>query len=246
MHDYSPFSKHFDDGIILILVYVDDLLITGSFKSGIKETKEFLHSKFKIKDLGLLKYFLRIEVACSKRGIVMKQRKYVLDLLFETRMSGCRPLTIPMASNLRLTAYEEGRNKKEELLKDPGEYRRLIGKLIYLTMTRPDISFFVQSLSQFMQTPTKVHMAAAKNVLRYLKNNPGLRILLSSRHSTTLRCFCDLDWAACHTTRRSISDYLLKIGDSLISWKAKKQEIFSKSSAEAEYRALSVAVSEVI
>ncbi|XP_054813357.1 secreted RxLR effector protein 161-like [Prosopis cineraria] len=113
-------------------------------------------------------------------------------------------------------------------------------------MTRPDISLSVQSLSQFMQTPMKAHMAAAKNVLRYLKSNLGLRILLSSRHSTTLRCFCDSDWAACHTTRRSVSGYLLKIGDSLISWKVKKQEIVSKSSDEAKYRALSVAILEVI
>lgn len=130
--------------MVLILVYVDDLLITGSSEYGIKQIKEFLHCKFKIKELGLLKYFLGIEVARSKKGIVINQRKYVLDLLFETGMSGCKPISVPMAQNLRLTAYEEGKNKKEELLKDPGEYRRLIGKLIYLTMTRLDISFSMQ------------------------------------------------------------------------------------------------------
>lgn len=137
---------------------------------------------------------------------MMNQRKYVLDLLFEMGMSGCKPIAVPMAQNLRLTAYEEGKNKKEVLLKHPDEYRRLIGKLIYLIMTSPDISFPVQNLSQFMQAPTKIHMAAAKNVLRYLKQNPGLGILLSSILSSDLRCFCDFDWAACHKTRSQFQD----------------------------------------
>ncbi|XP_028786573.1 uncharacterized protein LOC114742489 [Neltuma alba] len=157
-------------------------------------------------------------------------------------MSGCRPLSLPMPQHLKLTAYEEGKHRKEDLFAEPGKYRRLIGKLIYLTMTRPDISFPVQVLSQFMQLPMKCHWGAAMGVLRYLKQSPGLGIQLSSKGDLKLHCFCDSDWGSCETTRRSVTGYLLKLGDALIIWKTKKQVTVSRSSAEAEYRALGSAV----
>ncbi|XP_028785019.1 uncharacterized protein LOC114740934 [Neltuma alba] len=161
-------------------------------------------------------------------------------------MTGCKPLMVPMAQNLKLFAYDEKRNRKEDLLKEPRKYRRLVGKLIYLTMTQPDISYFVQTLSQFMQMPTKAHMAAARNVLRYLKGTPGLGIFINSEGELQLECYCDSDWASCAMTRRSVSGYLLKLGGSLMMRKTKKQHIVSKSSAEAEYRALSMATSEIV
>ncbi|XP_028801505.1 uncharacterized protein LOC114756740 [Neltuma alba] len=151
-----------------------------------------------------------------------------------------------MAQNLRLRAYEEGKDSKADLLPDPARYRRLVGRLIYLTNTRPDISFVVQVLSQFMHIPTKTHMAAALGVIRYLKGTPGHGILLSAEGNFRLKCFCDADWGSCPTTRRSVTGYILKLGGSLIKWKTKKQATISRSSAEAEYRALGSAVSEIV
>ncbi|XP_019241933.1 PREDICTED: uncharacterized protein LOC109221968 [Nicotiana attenuata] len=113
-------------------------------------------------------------------------------------------------------------------------------------MTRPDISFSVQTLSQFLQRPRKSHMEAALRVVKYIKNNPGQGILLSSKLNNTISAFCDADLAACPFSRKSVSGYLVKFGDSLISWKSKKQTIISRSSAEAEYRSLATTVAELI
>ncbi|XP_028784414.1 uncharacterized protein LOC114740432 [Neltuma alba] len=171
---------------------------------------------------------------------------YILGLLFETGMTGCKPLGVPMAQNLKLLAYNEKKNRAKDLLKEARKYRRLVGKLIYLTITQPDISYSVQTLSQFMQMPTKAHMATARNVLRYLKAIPGLGVFKNSKGKPKLGCYCDSDWASYPMTRRSVSGYLLKLGGSLVMWKTKKQHTVSKSSAEAEYKALSMAISEVV
>ncbi|XP_060171025.1 uncharacterized mitochondrial protein AtMg00810-like [Lycium barbarum] len=133
-----------------------------------------------------------------------------------------------------------------EELSDQSTYQRLIGKLIYLTMTRPDISFSVQNLSQFLQRPKESHMEATIRIVRYLKNQPGQGILLSSKENSTITDYCDADWAACPLTRKSVSSYLVKMGESLITWKAKKQTTVSRSSAEAEYRSLANTVTELV
>ena len=133
-----------------MLIYVDDLIITGDNMSEIKELKLSLQQKFAIKDLGPLKYFLRIEVATSSKGLFLNQRKYVLDLLDEAKMMECKPARTPLASKLQW-------HEKSEPLSDPSVYQRMDGKLIYLTITRPDISYSVSLASQFMHSPTLVH-----------------------------------------------------------------------------------------
>ena len=134
--DHSVFYKKSDGGIILLVVYVDDIVITGSNTTGISSLKFFLHTQFHTKDLGMLKYFLGVEVTRSKKGIFLSQRKYVLDLLSEIEKLGTKPFSTPMVPNLQLT-------KNGELFEDPKRYRRLVGKLNYLTVTRPDIPYSV-------------------------------------------------------------------------------------------------------
>jgi len=132
------------------------------------------------------------------------------------------------------------------LFHDVSQYQRMIGKFLYLTITRPDIAYTVQTLSQFLQRPKVQHWQAALRVLRYIKNQPSLEILMSSQKDMCLTSFCDADWAACPNTRRSITGYLLKLGESLISWKSKKQATVSRSSAEAEYRSLACLTAEIV
>ena len=130
-------------------------------------------------------------------------------------------------------------------LPDPEVYRRFIGKLIYLTVTRPDICYSVQLLSQFMQSPTSVHMQAVKHLLRYLLNAPSQGILLAKDSVVELKAYCDYDWARFPMTRRSTTGYCILLGNSPLSWKSKKQAVVSRSSAEAEYRSMALTCCEV-
>ncbi|GJV31428.1 RmlC-like cupins superfamily protein [Tanacetum coccineum] len=179
------------------------------------------------------------EVTKADSGLFISQKKYTLELLKEAGVMTSKPYKLPMDPNLKLQA-EMG-----SPLQDPEVYRRYIGKLIYLTITRPDICYTVQLLSQFMQNPTFVHMQAVKHLLRYLLNSPGQGILLTHHSKAHLTAYCDSDWASCPMTRRSTTGYCILLGDSPISWKSKKQGVVSRSSAEAEYRAMAVTCCEV-
>ncbi|KAF5468194.1 hypothetical protein F2P56_012368 [Juglans regia] len=140
--DYSLFTKRSGSSFLALLVYVDDIVVASNDPHGISALKAFLESKFKIKDLGTLKYFLDLEVARNSTGIQLCQRKYCLDILDDAGLTSCKPNSIPMDPKLKLTK-DEG-----QLLHDPSEFRRLIGRLLYLTITRPDLSFSVNLLSQ--------------------------------------------------------------------------------------------------
>ncbi|XP_039156152.1 uncharacterized protein LOC120287427 [Eucalyptus grandis] len=135
--------------------------------------------------------------------------------------------------------YDKGTSQNDDpILRDPSRYQRLVEKLIYLTMTRPDISYAVQTLSQFMHSPKQSHLEAALKLVKYLKKCPGLGILLSKRCDMKMKAYFDADYATCPTSRRSVTGYCIKLGDSLLSWKTKKQPTVSLSSAEAKYRAM--------
>ncbi|XP_028793479.1 uncharacterized protein LOC114749154 [Neltuma alba] len=161
-------------------------------------------------------------------------------------MSGCKPLDIPMPQNLKLLPHDERKGKEDELLGNPKRYRKLISKLLYVTITHPHISFCVQTLNQLMHNPTKAHMVAAKGVVRYLKGCPIMGLLISSEGEPVLECFCDSNWVSYGITKRSVTSYLLKFGGSSVMWKAKKQSTVSKSLTKAEYRALSMATFEIV
>ena len=124
-------------------------------------------------------------------------------------------------------------------------YRRLIGRLLYLNTTRPDISLVTQQLSQFLNAPTTIHYKAVSRILRYLKNAPGLGLLFPRKLEAQILGYVDADWAGCVATGRSTTGFCFFLGSSLISWKAKKQPIISRSSSEAEYRVLSVVTCEL-
>ncbi|CAH9071582.1 unnamed protein product [Cuscuta epithymum] len=237
--DYSLFTLHKDDVQMHVLIYVDDMIIAGNNSTALSRFKNYLHSCFHMKDLGVLKYFLGIEVARSTDGIFLCQRKYILDIISEAGLLGAKPSSFPMEQNHSL-GLATG-----ELLADPESYRRLVGRLIYLSFTRPDLAYSVHSLSQFMQAPRREHWSAALRVVRYLKGSPGQGILLSSSSTLTLTAWCDSDWASCPLTRRSLTGWLVFLGGSPVSWKTKKQHTVSRSSTEAEYRSMAAVTAEL-
>ena len=144
-----------------------------------------------------------------------------------------------MVPNLQLT-------KDGELFEDLERYRRLVGKLNYLTVTRPDIAYSVSVVSQYMSSPTVDHWKAVEQILGYLKGAPGRGIMYDNHGHTRIECFSDADWAGCKEDRRSTSGYCVFIGGILVSWKSKKQNIVSRSSAESEYKAMAQSIFEII
>nr|CAN59936.1 hypothetical protein VITISV_001878 [Vitis vinifera] len=229
---YSLFIKTAGNDFIALLVYVDDIIVASNNKIAADNLKNSLNKSFKLKDLGNLKYFLGLEVARSAKGILINQRKYALELLSETGYLGCKPAKTPMQLNMQLS-QDDG-----ELLTDPNMYRRLIGKLIYLTITRPNLTYSMNKLIQFLSQPRRPHLQAVYRILQYIKGSPGKGIFFSASSSLQLKAFSDSDWAACPDSRKSVTGFCIFLGDSLISWKSKKQRTVSRSSAEAEYRAM--------
>ena len=163
--DHSVFYHNSSGQCIYLVVYVDDIVITGSDQNGIQKLKQHLFTHFQTKDLGKLKYFLGIEIAQSSSGVVLSQRKYALDILEETGMLDCKPVDTPMDPNVKLIPGQG------EPLRDPGRYRRLVGKLNYLTITCPDISFPVSVVSQFLHSPCNSHWDVVIHILRYIKRH---------------------------------------------------------------------------
>ncbi|KAL0543454.1 hypothetical protein IC582_018550 [Cucumis melo] len=239
--DHTLFTKASKTGkIAILIVYVDDIVLTGDDQTEISQLKQRMGDEFEIKDLGNLKYFLGMEVARSKEGISVSQRKYTLDLLTETGMLGCRPADTPIEFNCKLG------NSDDQVPVDKEQYQRLVGKLIYLSHTRPDISFAVSVVSQFMQAPYEKHMEAVNRILRYLKNTPGKGLMFRKTNRKTIEAYTDSDWAGSVIDRKSTSGYCTFVWGNLVTWRSKKQSVVARSSAEAEYRAMSLGICEEI
>ncbi|XP_019435853.1 PREDICTED: uncharacterized protein LOC109342297 [Lupinus angustifolius] len=215
-----------------MLIYVDDLVLAGNNQKEIDLVKLCLDTHFKIKDLGPFKYFLGLEIARSTLGISICQRKYALDILVDTSFLTSRPTPTPIVNTTKL--HQDTSTPHS----DPATYRRLVGKLLYLTNTRLDINYVVQQLSQFMVQPSITHHQALTRVLRYIKGSLRQGLLYSSTSPLQLKAFSDSNWATCLDSRKSITGSCVFLGNSLVSWKSKKQTTISHSSSVAEYRAL--------
>ena len=184
---------------------MDDIVVTSSDRDVIQKLKEQLFSHFQTKDLGKLKYFLGIQVAQFNSGVVISQRKYTLDILTDTGILNCKPVDTLMDPNVKLVPGQG------ELLRDPERYRRLVGKLNYLTITRFDISFPVSVLSQFLQSPCDSHWDVVVRILRYIKGTPSQGVLYGNISHTQVVGYSDADWAGSPIDRRSTSRYYVFI-----------------------------------
>ncbi|XP_060216421.1 uncharacterized mitochondrial protein AtMg00810-like [Lycium barbarum] len=219
MNDYSVFTRGLGSATVILAVYVDDIILTGTDLEEITALKSFLHDAFKIKDLGLLHYFLGIEVLYSDHGVLLHQRKFIHDLLRDFNCSDYSSVVSP------LELYENLRCCTSDLLPKPEEYWQL--------------------LSQFMQQPCLPHVKVALHLLRNLKGTSTFGLFISSSPNLYLSAYCDSYWGACPDSRRSVSYFSIFLSDSLIRWKTKKQPVESLSSNEAEYRSMSKAVAEI-
>nr|XP_016461226.1 PREDICTED: uncharacterized mitochondrial protein AtMg00810-like [Nicotiana tabacum] len=216
LNDCSLFTKSYSHSLVILTVYVDDILLVGDNISELNSLKMFLDSQFKIKDLGLVHYFLGLEISQHPHGYLMNQQKYTTDLLQEFNCHHFSPVSTPLDPSVKLT-LDMGAP-----ISDLSVYRRLIGKLNFLQYARPDISFSVQYLSQFLQKPLVPHMMAALHILRYLLHNPAQGILLSSSADLSLVGFSYSDWGSCAISHKSVSGFYITLGGRSVYWKSKK------------------------
>lgn len=191
-----------------------------------------LHDLFALKDLGDIHLFLGIEATRDGIWLFLTQMKYTEELLKKSNMHSTKPCPTPAIIGNNLTV--EGR---EELI-DPTSYWKMIGSLQYLTHTRPDISYIVNKCNKFMQTPTDFHMKALKRVLWYLKRTIDVGLPIKPSNRLNMVGYSDSVWACLKDIRRSTSGYRVYLGENLVYWSSKKQNVVLRSSAESEYRAL--------
>nr|XP_020191643.1 uncharacterized mitochondrial protein AtMg00810-like [Aegilops tauschii subsp. strangulata] len=215
-----------------LLLYVDDIIPTTCMAGLLTQLTARRCAEFAIKDLGPLHYFLGVEVVRRPDGFFLHQRKYAHELLERAGMLNCKPAATPVDTKAKLSATDGSPASYTAF------YRSIVGALQYLTLTRLEIQYAVQQVCLHMHAPRDVHWAAVKRILRYICGTTDLGVTL---HASA---YSDADWAGCPDTRRSTSGYCVYLGPSLISWSSKRQPTVSRSSAEAEYRAVANAVAE--
>jgi hypothetical protein len=185
--NYSLFIKSKGSSFIALLVYVDDIVLASNDKQAIADLIVFLNNQFKLKDLGPLKIFLGIEIARTNKGISLYQRKFSLEVLNDARQLAAWLAKFSMKPNAKFSSTND------TLLEDPTSYRRLIGRLLYLTITRPNLTYSVYTLSQFMQAPHQPHLDVAHRILRYIKSAPSQGLFFPASSKYHLKVFCDFD-----------------------------------------------------
>ena len=215
--DPTVFRKHTSAGSILLAVYVDGILVTGSDTTGICQVKSHLQKRLNIRDLSTPKYFLGIEFAYKRGKLILNQCKYVLDILKETSLLGCKPQSSPIDSKPQFW------DSTSPPLTDANIYRCLVGKLICLTVTRPDITYTAGLLSQFMHTPQEIHWHAALRVLAYLKHALERGLLYQHHGRLRIEGYSDSSYAGDLGDCKFTSGFCILVGGNLVTWRSQKQ-----------------------
>jgi hypothetical protein len=238
--DYNLYIAREGHKILVLALYVDDLLFTSNCPTWINWFKEQLESQFEMSDLGEgdLTLFLKAECIKVQSGIFLTQRAYATQVLELFGMTHCQPVSTPMLEKMKLTT-----DMGEEPV-DPTHYRFLVGKLIHLTHSRPDISFAVGVVSHFMAKPQVSHLQAAKRILRYIAGTRSYGILYPRNNNLRVTGFVDADFAGDEEKARSTTGLVFKLGNAPITWLSKRQSCVALSSSEAEYMGLSAASRE--
>ncbi|KAD5961410.1 hypothetical protein E3N88_12883 [Mikania micrantha] len=236
--------------LLYMLVYVDDIVLTGNNPQVIDTVVQQLGHSFPVQDMGRLSYFLGVEVLQKGPDILLSQQKYILELLQKAGLTDSKPLSSPISTSANLALGDS------PPFDNPARYRQVVGALQYATLSRPDISYAVNKVCQFMHFPTTNHWSTVKRILRYLKGTISYGLLVQQNSSpvlhayadatfNTLTAFSDADWAGCPDDRRSTGGYAIYLETNLVSWSARKQKTVSRSSTESEYKALADVVVEL-
>ena len=229
-YEHTLYTKIGDDGkMLMVCLYVDDLIYTGNDRVMFEKFKESMMLEFDMTDLGLLHYFLGLEVIQSDAGNFICQKKYVEEILERFQMKNCNSVTTPIEKGLKLVKDPAGR------IVDSTLYKQIVGSLMYLTATRPDIMHAVSSISRYMERPREDHLLAAKKILRYLRGTAEFGLFYKKGKKLDFYGFADSDYAGDLDDRRSTSGYVFMFGSAAISWSSKKQPIVTLSTTEAEF-----------
>jgi hypothetical protein len=238
--DSSLFVYRHGNHTAYLLLYVDDMVLTGSSPLLLQHIIKRLSSAFAVKDMGPVHFFLGIDVTRNASGFFLSQHKYALELLERAGMSTCKPADTPADTKPKASA-NAGTPLSD---RDASTYRSMAGALQYLTISRPDLAYAVQQVCLHMHAPRDTHSALIKRILRYVQGTSTFGLHLHGFSTPEITAYTDADWAGCPDTRRSTSGYCVFLGDSLVSWSSKRQPTVSRSSAEAEYRGVANAVAE--
>lgn len=222
------FFKHTANKFLVVSVYVDDLIYTGNDEELCVEFKSSMQKEFEMTDMGKMKFFLGVEVNQSSEGIHICQKKYTKEVLERFNMWNCNSVKNPMVPGTIIT--KEGSRGVNATL-----YKQLVGCLMYLTVTRPDLMFVVCLIARFMADPREEHMMAGKRVLRYLKGTMEYGVFYGRSSTMELLGYTDSDYARDTDDRKSTSGYVFMVNGAAICWSSRKQDIVTLSSTEAEY-----------
>ena len=227
--EFTLYIKKIKEDNLIVSLYVDNLLVTGNNVGLVNEFKVEMKQVLEMTDLGEMTYFLGIEVHQQQHDIFICQKKYAKEILKKFRMEECKPTSTLMNQKEKF-CKENGAEKANE-----GLFRSMIGCLMYLTSTRPDIMYVVSLLSRYMHCASKNNFQAAKRVLRYVKGTIDYGIKFSQVKNFVLHGYSDSDWTGCVDDMQSTSGYCFSFGSGIFSWSSKKQEVVAQSTVEAEY-----------
>ncbi|GJS03539.1 retrovirus-related pol polyprotein from transposon TNT 1-94 [Tanacetum coccineum] len=238
--DPTLFIRREGNELILVQIYVDDIIFAASTPELCDLFAKIMCSKFKMSMMGKISFFLGLQISQSPKGIFINQSKYALESLKKYGYESCDPVDTPMVEKSKLDEDKEGKAV------DPSHYRGMIGTLLYLTASRPDLQFAICMCARYQARPTEKHLNAVKRIFRYLKGTVHRGLWYPKDSSFALTAFADADHAGCQDTRRSTSGSIQLLGDRLVSWSSKRQKSAAISSTEAEYIALSGCCAQVL
>lgn len=239
-HEHTLFLKLENGKMLILCLYVDDLIYTGNDEGMVEDFKRKMMNEFEMSDLGLMHFFLGIEVKQSSVGIFISQKKYALEILDRFKMKDCNVVFTPVECGLKLRRNDEGKKINATL------YKQMVGSLMYLTSTRPDIMHGVSLISRYMENPTESHLLAAKRILRYLRGTVDFGIFYKRGVKENLFGFCDSNYAGDVDDRKSTSGFVFIMSSGAISWSSKKQQIVTLSTTEAEFISAATCSCQVI
>ncbi|GJV12024.1 retrovirus-related pol polyprotein from transposon TNT 1-94 [Tanacetum coccineum] len=238
--DPTLFIKRQGKDILLVQIYVDDIIFASTTPELCDQFSKIMCSKFKMSMMGKISFFLGLQISQSPRGIFINQSKYALESLKKYGMESSDPVDTPMVEKSKLDEDPQGKAV------DPTHYRGMVGTLMYLTASRPDLTFVVCMCARYQAKPTEKHLHAVKRIFKYLRGTVNRGLWYPKDSSIALTAYADADHAGCQDTRRSTSGSMQLLGDRLVSWSSKRQKSAAISSTKAEYIALSGCCAQVL